>query len=497
MTSAMETSGSEAKDYHGTCGCGACGCVGHSAGMVGAELVSAGSPQALSGAQTSGDGNLDAVVTSVYSKWGIGMMGVATTVTYSFMENLPSYFGADSTFTAFNDTMRSAARTALDAWASVSNISFVEVSDAGAGGQIRFGANTQSGSAGYAYYPSNSDIGGDVMIANNYSYNLDPEPGNYGYLTLLHEIGHAIGLKHPGAYSAGAEGPFLSAALDNHDTTVMSYYTGSAVYSSSLGWLDILAVRYLYGTSTAGSIGNVTWGSEAAETFFGNAGINYFLGEGGNDLFLLGDGNDGVMAGSGEDTLSGGAGNDLLYGNIGLDLILAGTGNDTVYGGQNAGAVRTFGSGNTLAFREGSDTISGGAGSDLLYGNHGGDFLDAGIGNDTVYGGQDSDSIFGGDGIDVIHGNLGNDVLSGGGSYDTFYIASNGGNDTITDFTYFTDYLAIARNINGTGITSDAEVIARASQVGNDVVIDLGSGNSVTLSNYAVGSLNIFDIFLF
>lgn len=472
------------------CSCGTSGCVGHTSG-------SADGRQYLATSESSGDDNIDAVVYSVDYKWGSSMMGVGTSVTYSFMTSLPSYHDSDSTFAEFNDAMKTAARSALDVWAAAANISFVEVSDDGDGGQIRFGSNYQASSAGYAYYPSDSDIGGDVMIANNYDYNLNPEEGGYGYLTILHEIGHAIGLKHPGNYSASAEGPFLDSSIDNTDTTVMSYNDGSTYYPSTLGWLDTQAVQYMYGTSTAGSLANVTWGSDSAETFTGDTGINYFVGYGGNDLFQMSDGNDGVMAGSGDDTLSGGNGDDALYGNIGVDLILGGAGADSIFGGQNGGDSQTYGSGSTLAYREGSDTISGGSGSDLIYGNHGDDLVIGGEGSDTLFGGQDADTLSGGAGTDRIYGNLGDDVMIGGDGFDWFYIGSNGGDDTISDFTYFTDYLAIQSNINGTGISSDSEVISRASQSGSDVVVDLGSGNTVTLSNYTTSQLNTADIYIF
>jgi serralysin len=38
----------------------------------------------------------------------------------------------------------------------------------------------------------------------------------------MHEIGHALGLKHPGNYNAGggtSPGPFLSKSLDNPGST--------------------------------------------------------------------------------------------------------------------------------------------------------------------------------------------------------------------------------------------------------------------------------------
>jgi serralysin len=489
------------------CACGCAGCIGHANGTGEGSL-------ALLTSETSGDSNIDSVVYSVDNKWGPKMMGLGQSVTFSFMESLPSYHEADSSFTVFNEAMKTAARSALDAWAAVSNLSFVEVSDAGDGGQIRFGANYQASSAGYAYFPSSSEIGGDVMIANNYDYNLDPVEGGYGYLTMLHEVGHAIGLKHPGNYSSSTA-PYLDSSIDNTDTTVMSYNDGTQYYPSTLGWLDIQAVQYMYGRTETGTLGNVTWGEDTAETFAGDSGVNYYFGYGGADLFQLGGGNDGAMAGNGNDTLSGGTGDDLLYGNIGVDLMFGGSGADTMFGGQNEGATQTYGQGTTLAYREGSDTLSGGAGSDLIYGNHGGDLLVGGTDGDTIFGGQESDTISGGDGWDELHGNLGddsiiggansdyiyggagNDTLTGDGGNDRFFIQEGGGNDTVTDFTYFTDYLAVQANINATGIASTSDVIARATQSGSDVVFDFGSGQTVTLLNYTTAQLVSADILVF
>ena len=41
----------------------------------------------------------------------------------------------------------------------------------------------------------------------HYAGNTTPELGNYGRLTIIHEIGHTLGLMHPGDYNAGQNVP--------------------------------------------------------------------------------------------------------------------------------------------------------------------------------------------------------------------------------------------------------------------------------------------------
>ncbi|MEQ8816123.1 MAG: hypothetical protein RLO51_17230 [Thalassobaculum sp.] len=481
----------------GLCGCAGCGAGGAFTGSGGPVFFDQ-TRHALSTSESSGDGTIDALVAGTAYKWGSSnLMGEAVTVTYSFMSANPSYNSGDTTFAEFNATMKAAARLALAEWSDVATISFVEVADAGDGGTIRFGSNAQTDSAGYAYYPSASAIGGDVWISNLFSYNTSPEVGGFGYLTLMHEVGHAIGLKHPGAYSSSDEGPYLSSSVDNTDNTVMSYTDGSVVYPTSVGPYDILAARYLYGFSGTGTIGNLTFGSDSAETFSGDSGTQYIHARDGADYIAVFGGNDGVAAGSGTDTVLAGDGNDLVYGNIGSDLLSGGSGNDTLYGGQNDGPQSSGSlSDQPLAYRVGADTVVGGNGQDLIYGNHGGDLLSGGASADKMFGGQDNDTMSGGSGDDTLYGNRGDDLLIGGDGFDRFYMAETTGNDTISDFTFFTDYLVVQSNVNSSGIASASDVIARATQSGTDVVIDLGGGHSVTLQNYSVASLNSFDILI-
>jgi len=73
-------------------------------------------------------------------------------------------------------------------------------------------------------------------------------------MTLLHEIGHAIGLNHPGNYNAGesanvdAIGNFLSANEDAFFNSIMSY-RWSAQNINDIWFMpyDMLALRYVYG----------------------------------------------------------------------------------------------------------------------------------------------------------------------------------------------------------------------------------------------------------
>lgn len=80
-----------------------------------------------------------------------------------------------------------------------------------------------------------------------------------------------------------------------------------------------------------------------------------------------------------------------------------------------------------------ADTINGRDGNDHMYGLGGNDILSGGAGNDMLDGGA---------GDDVLKGGLGNDRLIGGAGADQFRFASNGGTDTVVDYTDNSDKIA-------------------------------------------------------
>ncbi|WP_279306465.1 glycoside hydrolase family 113 [Microvirga solisilvae] len=104
----------------------------------------------------------------------------------------------------------------------------------------------------------------------------------------------------------------------------------------------------------------------------------------------------------------------------------------------------------------------------------------------------------GGAGNDVLTGSAGRDFFTGGGGADRFEFGSSNGVDTIKDFdpTLANEVIAIARNVNDTGVTSFEQLMSRATTVGADTVINLGGANSIKLEGVTKAQLSAND-FLF
>jgi serralysin len=145
-------------------------------------------------------------------------------LSYSYYQGVPYTYsnGAGETVTALNATQQADHDTVMQRWNDVVNFEFEKVSEANASsvGEIRIAYTSvgPDGSAAYAYYPNSAAAGGDTWYMTSVSSNDSFAEGTYGFLTALHEIGHAIGLKHPFSGS-----PTLAANLDNARYTVMTY----------------------------------------------------------------------------------------------------------------------------------------------------------------------------------------------------------------------------------------------------------------------------------
>lgn len=157
------------------------------------------------------------------------------------------------------------------------------------------------------------------------------------------------------------------------------------------------------------------------------------------------------------------------------------------------GATRTGGTGaDTLTGTALDEKLDGAAGNDTLSGLGGTDTLVGGAGNDTLDGGAGIDSLSGGDGNDLLTGGFGDDVLTGGRGSDVFIFGTGFGHDVLSDFKPVEDDIRLV----GTGLTSFSDVLAHSVQVGANIVITTGSGDSLQLNNLQISALQSTD-FLF
>ena len=239
------------------------------------------------------------------------------------------------------------------------------------------------------------------------------------------------------------------------------------------------ADRVFGGEGNDSILGGTNFGI-TVDGLWGEGGDDTILGEGGFDLLDGGDGNDSLDGGNQADNLFGRDGNDTLLGGQGLDRLFGGNDDDLAYGGT------------------GNDGLFGDFGNDTLYGEDGNDRFFGASGNDLIYGGADNDTINGGSGFDTIHGGTGDDIMFGRFNADRFVFEDGHGNDTIGDFNALNNFERIdfsgLSTINSLAdLNLGSATLGAATQVGGDVVIDTGSGNSITLTGVSLADLDGFD----
>lgn len=380
--------------------------------------------------EASGDYRIDALLGP--ARWaaagplllGYGFPSAGSTWSLAPGEYSPAGESAEpwNGFRGLTEDERAAVRVALQAWASVADIRFVEVPDDGASqGTLRF-AWTASGpdEQSHTYEVAGSEKAADVWLNADAPWDDGFGPGSYGLSTLVHEIGHALGLGHP------FEGAMqLPPAEEGYASSVMSY----TAYAGSPGsWVDfepttpmpydILAIQHLYGANTAYRSGDDTYvfrqGESYLETLWDAGGTDTIVwdasAQGGlidlragawsqlgdartywsadfseswpdGDTVAIafgvqvenavgGDAADRLVGNDGPNRLEGRGGRDLLEGGAGSDTLVGGTGDDHLDGGAGldfarfsgsaaAASVQASGTGITVAGPEGVDLLAG------------------------------------------------------------------------------------------------------------------------------------------
>jgi serralysin len=398
--------------------------------MTIAKGVPFDSSSQVEGVEPSGRNGIDSLIEGV--RWVPGAGG-ATTLTYSFpragAEWAPAYNDSDepySGFQAFSPAQQQAARAALQLWSDLADLRFVEVKErSGLAGDLRFGRSELPTTA-YAYPPDGTAQGGDIWLGPFYGAYDSYPPGTYEFQSLVHEIGHALGLKHPHEPSdVSGFGATLPTAADWIGASTMSYasYPGDThdvlvadIFPETPMGLDVGAIQYLYGADTTTRAGDTVYSWAKGERLF-----ETIWDAGGKDTIDWSNQSTAATISLLPDSWSklGKAYTWSLedeHGTIARTLhIAAGVTIENAEGGKAA---------DTIAGNKAANTLAGHAGDDRLYGRTGKDRLDGGSGDDRLHGGSGDDKLSGGSG---------HDLLTGASGADTFMLSASG-EATITDF---------------------------------------------------------------
>jgi len=168
---------------------------------------------------------IPAVNGSQYYVWPDGATATPpTTITYALLTSFPSYYDpatlpyTDYTagsvpFTQLTSAQATAIQQILAEVSEFANVEFVQVGSASQA-NVTFGAYyMDAGIGAYAYYASpagsTGSKSGDVWFNSRYdSVPSTSETGSADWARsiIAHELGHALGLKHPGNYNAGGGG---------------------------------------------------------------------------------------------------------------------------------------------------------------------------------------------------------------------------------------------------------------------------------------------------
>lgn len=406
----------------------------------------------------TGNNSIDSLV---YSSWN-STAHAAIVLTYSFLASAPSSASAEDRlgFAPMSAGQRQAVSAALQEWSHIANVSFEQVDS---GGKLQFGTNNQSAdnSSAYAYLPVRGIPSVQMYLDNQSYYNTVFTPGSYGPYVVLHEIGHMLGLKHPGSYDSAGDalgGAVLPKELDNEDYSVMSYTAPASTringkYPVSPMLYDIQAIQYLYGANMSYHAGDDVYSfaaNEAPRSIWDGGGTNTFDFSSSYGKVLIN-----LNAGSFSETLPGLHNISIAYG-VSVQRAVAGSAGSIIIGNDLGDNLQGGAGADQFELGKGNDVVSGAGGNDTVvfhqaFASYGvvrvGDVVTViGEGVDTLAGVEalrfgdrtvalsdlaQAVVLSGGAGNDVLKAQAGNEKIDGGAGIDTLVYAASGKDATV------------------------------------------------------------------
>ncbi|MGV6800676.1 MAG: pre-peptidase C-terminal domain-containing protein [bacterium] len=366
------------------------------------------------------------------------------------------------------------AMAALEVYEQYVDVNYVVTTDANTA-DFRLVTSSSIGALGYMYPPDPAFAGLEgIGVFNNgpgtgwsgaAGGGLDQ--GGFGFVTLIHEFGHGMGMAHPHDNGGGSDvmlgvqsafGSLGFFDLNQGVYTTMSYNDSWQTspfgqpagfeygYQGTIMALDIALMQDRYGANTNTNAGNTEFvlsdtnqvgtfyqtiwdtggediirhnGSESAVIDLRDASLSYEFGGGGFVSYV-----DGIFGGytiaNGAiiENASGGSGDDHLTGNEEINRLKGGDGDDMIFG---------MGGHDRITGGAGADAIDGGDGSDTVFYRFSDEAVTVSLLTGTGQGGTAEGDTF--TSVERVSGSLYDDRLIGNAEQNAFF--GGYGNDTL------------------------------------------------------------------